>query len=154
LIPSKERPAPRVLDIGSGSGYLTHLMAELVGEKGLVVGVEHIKELRDLGENNMRKGEEGRGLLDSGKVRFRVGDGRKGWMEPPRDGEEDRGQGWDAIHVGASARELHQELIDQLRAPGRYVFIPPSLHLPLFFSLSFLICFLRKDDLESEEART
>lgn len=29
--------APRVLDIGSGSGYLTHVFAELVGDKGLVV---------------------------------------------------------------------------------------------------------------------
>jgi protein-L-isoaspartate(D-aspartate) O-methyltransferase len=118
LLPSEKNPAPRVLDIGSGSGYLTHLMAELVGEKGLVVGIEHIKELRDLGENNMRKSAEGKSLLESGRVRFRVGDGRKGWVEPS-EGEEDHGRGWDVIHVGASAKALHQELLDQMRSPGR-----------------------------------
>lgn len=119
VLPSAARPAPRVLDIGSGSGYLTHLLAELVGDEGLVVGLEHIKALKDLGEANMSKSAEGRALMDSGRVRFRVGDGRKGWREEPREGEEDLGTGWDAIHVGAAAVELHQELVDQLRAPGR-----------------------------------
>lgn len=123
LFPTDSNPAPRILDIGSGSGYLTHLMAELVGNKGLVVGVEHIRELRDMGEINMSKTAEGRALLSSGQVRFRLGDGRKGWTEPPREGEENHGNGWDAIHVGASAKELHQDLLDQLRSPGR-MFIP------------------------------
>ncbi|KAK0738174.1 protein-L-isoaspartate O-methyltransferase [Schizothecium vesticola] len=112
--PSPARPAPRVLDVGSGSGYLTHVLAELGA--ATVVGLEHIRELRDLGEANMQRSEEGQGLLDSGRVRFVVGDGRKGWD----DGE---GEGWDAIHVGAAAREVHGELLGQLRAPGR-MFIP------------------------------
>jgi protein-L-isoaspartate(D-aspartate) O-methyltransferase len=123
MVPTDANPAPRVLDIGSGSGYLTHVMAELVGDLGLVVGVEHIPQLRDLGQKNMAKSAEGRALLDSGKVRFRVGDGRKGWKEPPREGEESHGEGWDVIHVGAAASELHQELLDQLRSPG-CMFIP------------------------------
>ncbi|EOO03178.1 putative protein-beta-aspartate methyltransferase protein [Phaeoacremonium minimum UCRPA7] len=130
VIPSEKNPAPRVLDIGSGSGYLTHVLAELVGDKGTVIGLEHIQALHDLGEENMKKSAEGRAFLDSGRVKFRVGDGRKGWVEPDEDirsAEQDvvetRGKGWDAIHVGASAVELHQELVDQLRAPGR-MFIP------------------------------
>ncbi|KAK5654246.1 hypothetical protein OQA88_7421 [Cercophora sp. LCS_1] len=118
LLPSDTRPAPRVLDIGSGSGYLTHVMAELVGDEGTVVGVEHIKALKDLGEVNMRKSSEGREFVGGGRVRFRVGDGRKGWKE---EGEEE--EGWDAIHVGASAREVHGEMLEQLRSPGR-MFIP------------------------------
>ncbi|KAL2268036.1 hypothetical protein VTJ83DRAFT_2882 [Remersonia thermophila] len=115
---SGPRPAPRVLDIGSGSGYLTHVLAELVGPRGLVVGVEHIVELRDLGEKNVGKSERGRELLRGGRVRFRVGDGRKGWVEP---GEE--GSKWDAIHVGAAAAEVHPPLLEQLNSPGR-MFIP------------------------------
>ena len=120
LLPTDTNPAPRALDIGSGSGYLTHLMAELVGGNGLVVGVEHIKELKELGEKNMAKSREGKKLLESGTVRFHVGDGRKGWVEPSREGEESHGKGWDVIHVGASAKEIPQELLDQLKAPGRY----------------------------------
>jgi protein-L-isoaspartate(D-aspartate) O-methyltransferase len=118
------KPGARVLDIGSGSGYLTAVLAELVyppqedvkGEAGeaRVVGLEHIKALRDLGERNMMKSERGRSLLEEGKVSFVVGDGRKGWSEG-----EDKEKGWDAIHVGAAAAELHQELVDQLRSPGR-----------------------------------
>ncbi|EAA26831.3 PCMT-domain-containing protein [Neurospora crassa] len=164
LLPSPSRPAPRVLDIGSGSGYLTHVLAELVGsEGGTVVGLEHIPALRDLGARNMAKSAEGRDFLETGRVRFRVGDGRKGWRETTSDsaatdgasaattgttarrrressvderspmgevegqGErmgEDKDEGkWDAIHVGASAKEIHKELIDQLRSPGR-MFVP------------------------------
>ena len=118
LIPSDASPAPRILDIGSGSGYLTHLMAQFVGERGLVIGLEHIPALQQLGEGNMRKSKEGKKLLDTGKVKFRLGDGRIGLAEPAREGEEQHGTGWDAIHVGASATELHQALMDQLKAPG------------------------------------
>ncbi|KAI1385177.1 protein-L-isoaspartate O-methyltransferase [Hypoxylon trugodes] len=139
LVGEKGRPR-RVLDIGSGSGYLTHVLAELVGENGVVVGLEHIPALKELGEKNMRKSKEGRHSLDTGRVRFRVGDGRKGWSEPkptisqpgvggPANGDaegevrKDEEGGWDAIHVGAAAVELHEELIRQLRSPGR-MFIP------------------------------
>ncbi|XXH01059.1 mitochondrial acyl carrier protein [Hypoxylon texense] len=158
----------RVLDIGSGSGYLTHVLAELVGESGVVVGLEHIPALQRLGEANMAKSAAGRRLLGSGRARFRVGDGRKGWAEPrPRptgeqpgvggaaddtatatatatavnssnnssrnhhhhhhveteEKNQDEAGGWDAIHVGAAAAELHEELVRQLRSPGR-MFIP------------------------------
>ncbi|KAI1819213.1 protein-L-isoaspartate O-methyltransferase [Xylaria intraflava] len=133
---STKRPR-RVLDIGSGSGYLTHILAELAGEDAVVVGIEHIQALRDLGESNMAKTSEGRALLSSGRVRFRVGDGRKGWVEPETldpskqstdvkvggAADESEAQGWDAIHVGAAAAELHDDLVRQLRRPGR-MFIP------------------------------
>jgi protein-L-isoaspartate(D-aspartate) O-methyltransferase len=110
------KPGSRVLDIGSGSGYLTAVLAELVcpqdSSEGKVVGLEHIKALRDLGETNMLKSDRGKKLLGGGRVSFVVGDGRLGW-------KENGGEGWDAIHVGAAATELHQALIDQLRRPGR-----------------------------------
>lgn len=112
LLPDASQPRQRrVLDVGSGSGYLTHVLAELVGDDSLVVGLEHIAALRDLGERNMRKSPRGRQLLDKGAVQFRVGDGRKGWVE---DGVSE----WDVIHVGAAAKKVHEELLQQLRAPG------------------------------------
>ncbi|KAI6714782.1 hypothetical protein JHW43_002625 [Diplocarpon mali] len=121
------RPGCRVLDVGSGSGYLTAVLGELVGpapgargssETARVVGLEHIQPLRDLGQRNMEKSEGGAAMLGEGRVRFVVGDGRKGW----RRGEDDE-KGWDAIHVGAAAAALPQELVEQLRSPGR-IFIP------------------------------
>jgi len=121
------RPGARVLDVGSGSGYLTAVFGELVfgeGEsagEGKVVGLEHIEALRDLGEGNLAKGERGKKWLAEGKVRFVVGDGRRGWVDGEGGDGEDKG--WDAIHVGAAAREVHEELVRQLRKPGR-MFIP------------------------------
>ena len=76
-----------------------------------MVGLEHIPELRDLGERNARKSEAGRGMVESGRMRFRVGDGRKGWLE------DGRGE-WDVIHVGAAAKTVHEEMLEQLKAPG------------------------------------
>ncbi|OGM39752.1 protein-L-isoaspartate O-methyltransferase [Aspergillus bombycis] len=115
------RPGSRVLDIGSGSGYLTHVLANLVTDpsipddlNGHVIGVDHIPELVDLADKNMHKSDQGRKLLDTGKVKFITADGRLGWQE---------GAPYDAIHVGAAAEKLHPALIAQLHAPGR-MFIP------------------------------
>ncbi|KAK5135178.1 hypothetical protein LTR08_005565 [Meristemomyces frigidus] len=108
------RPGARVLDVGSGSGYLTHVLAELVKPGGRVVGVEHIEPLVEMGIRNTRKSAEGRGLMDSGGLRYVNADGRLGWPEDAP---------YDAIHVGAAAVAFHQPLIDQLKAPGR-LFMP------------------------------
>ncbi|ORY15872.1 protein-L-isoaspartate O-methyltransferase [Clohesyomyces aquaticus] len=107
-------PGARVLDIGSGSGYLTAVFANLVGPTGRVIGVEHIQPLVSLSEENMRKSDEGRRMLESGQVQFIKADGRKGWAD---------GAPYDAIHVGAAAAEHHRELTEQLKAPGR-LFVP------------------------------
>ncbi|PYH95198.1 protein-L-isoaspartate O-methyltransferase [Aspergillus ellipticus CBS 707.79] len=114
------QPSSRVLDIGSGSGYLTHVLANLVSSPTTtqtgcqVIGIDHIPDLVELAHNNMRKSEQGREYLASGRVKFITADGRLGWNE---------GAPYDAIHVGAAAEQLHPILIDQLRAPGR-MFIP------------------------------
>ena len=108
------QPGSRVLDIGSGSGYLTAVFAELVRPSGVVVGVDHIQPLVDLATANMQKSAAGREVLASGLVRFVKADGRLGWKEDAP---------YDAIHVGAAAAEHHQTLVDQLKAPGR-LFVP------------------------------
>ncbi|KAL9078602.1 MAG: hypothetical protein Q9157_002485 [Trypethelium eluteriae] len=126
----KPSSSTRVLDIGSGSGYLTAVLAHIIdpatatqqqqdptsptGGAGTVIGIDHIQELVDLARTNMAKSEDGRGMLESGRVRFVKGDGRKGWRE---------GAPYDAIHVGAAAAKHHEELVDQLKAPGR-LFVP------------------------------
>lgn len=112
-------PGARVLDIGSGSGYLTHVLANLVtapgsSDQGQVIGIDHIPELVELARTNMDKSDDGRELQKSGKVKFITADGRLGWKE---------GAPYDAIHVGAAAEKLHPVLIEQLQAPGR-LFIP------------------------------
>jgi len=108
------KPGANVLDIGSGSGYLTHVFAELVKPGGQVVGVDHIQELVDLARTNMAKSQEGRSLLENGVVKFIKADGRLGYpIKAP----------FDCIHVGAAAAEHHQALVDQLKKPGR-LFVP------------------------------
>ncbi|OQE37144.1 hypothetical protein PENCOP_c010G04786 [Penicillium coprophilum] len=111
------KPGARVLDIGSGSGYLTHVLANLVTDsnaQGQVIGIDHISELTDLARTNMDKSKKGSEFQASKTVKFITGDGRLGWKE---------GAPYDAIHVGAAADQLHPTLVDQLRAPGR-LFIP------------------------------
>lgn len=62
------KPGAKVLDVGSGSGYLTHVLAELVkgnsnaGQKGQVIGVDHIQGLVDLAKKNMAKSKEERAV--------------------------------------------------------------------------------------------
>ena len=99
-----------MLDVGSGSGYLTHVLANLVGLEGQVVGLDHIQGLVDLAFTNTKKSSEGREMLERGQLKYIKADGRKGWPEDAP---------YDAIHVGAAALEAHSDLIDQLKAPGR-----------------------------------
>lgn len=69
----------------------------------------------------MSKSPAGRQILADRRVEFVLGDGRKGWVLE----EEGNGKAakYDAIHVGAAATEVHQELVEQLACPGR-IFIP------------------------------
>lgn len=100
----------KALDVGSGSGILTACFARMVGPRGRVVGIDHIKELVDDSINNVKKDDPT--LLSSERVKLIVGDGRLGYPEEAP---------YDAIHVGAAASVVPQALIDQLKPRGRLI---------------------------------
>ena len=77
----------------------------------MVHGIDHIPELVERAAANVAKHD--RELLDSGRVRFHVGDGRKGLpaLAP-----------FDAIHVGAATRPADVLVLKaQLKVGGRLV---------------------------------
>jgi len=45
----------KILDVGSGSGWTTALLSEIVGEEGRVIAIETIPELKEFGEKNVCK---------------------------------------------------------------------------------------------------
>lgn len=98
------RPTDRVLEIGTGSGYQTALLAQLAGH---VYSVERIREL------SIRA----RAAIDAlriNNVALLVGDGTIGWT---------RYAPFDAILVAAGAPTVPTALIEQL-APGGRLLIP------------------------------
>lgn len=94
----------KVLEIGTGCGYQTAVLAPLVKE---IYTVERLPDL-------LRKTRQRLRDLDIYNVRFRPGDGWEGWPKyAPYDG----------IIVTAAAPELPEKLLQQL-APGGRMLIP------------------------------
>ena len=84
----------------------------MMDDSGVVVGVEHIKQLYDMSIKNINKHHSK--LLKDEKVILQNCDGRNGFKEQAP---------YQAIHVGAAAPEVPDDLIDQLAKNGR-MFIP------------------------------
>ncbi len=105
----------KVLEIGTGSGYQTAVLAELAGE---VYSLDIVPELT----------AHAKTVLDSlgyRNVHLRVGDGSKGWPEVAP---------FDAILVTAAPETVPTTLLEQLNEGGRLV-IPigkQKQHLYLF----------------------
>jgi protein-L-isoaspartate(D-aspartate) O-methyltransferase len=101
-------PGNKVLDVGSGSGWTTALLAHIVGKKGRVIGIERIKELCDFGRNNISKYH----LIEGGRAKIICTDGSHGYLnESP----------YDRILVSAAAEEIPPALKKQLNIGGRLV---------------------------------
>lgn len=95
----------KVLDVGSGSGWTTALLSYLVGPKGKVYAVERIPELLAFGEENCKRAEvKNARFYPAGEV-FGLDE------EAP----------FDRILVSASAVELPEELLGQLKTGGKMV---------------------------------
>jgi protein-L-isoaspartate(D-aspartate) O-methyltransferase len=90
----------RVLEVGTGSGYVTALLSSLCAE---VYSVERHATLAVAAEGLLQR-------LGYRKVHLRVGDGREGWVEHAP---------FDAILVSAATSEMPPMLFEQLREDGR-----------------------------------
>lgn len=109
----------RVLEIGTGSGYQTAILAQLFDK---VFSVERIKTLQFQAKRRMNQ-------LDLHNIAMKHGDGWKGW---PSKGL------YDAIIVTAAASSLPQDLCDQLKEGGRLV-------IPVGDEQQSLLCIDRTD---------
>jgi protein-L-isoaspartate(D-aspartate) O-methyltransferase len=95
-------PRERVLEVGTGSGYQTAVLAELAQEVFTIEIVEPLgrgaqARLRELGYSN---------------VHVRIGDGYQGWTEHAP---------YDAIIVTAAPEHVPEPLLAQLKIGGRLV---------------------------------
>ncbi|HWR83390.1 MAG TPA: protein-L-isoaspartate(D-aspartate) O-methyltransferase [Candidatus Deferrimicrobium sp.] len=92
----------KVLEIGTGSGYQTAILAEVAGK---VFSIEVIPELFEQARRLLAE-------LEYGGVEMRLGDGSLGWPEAAP---------FDAILVTAAAPKIPESLVEQLVEGGRMV---------------------------------
>jgi len=96
------KPDSRVLEIGTGSGFQTALLASGAKE---VYTVERIKELHDKAVKRL-------GEMGFDNISFKLGDGTMGWKEKAP---------FDRIMVTAAAMMVPPSLIAQLGEEGKMV---------------------------------
>lgn len=94
----------KVLEIGTGSGYQTALLAEFAGE---VYTVELIEDLSIKAKQRLE-------VLGYKNVFYKIGDGSKGWADY---------QPYDRIIATAAAAKVPDPLLEQLK-PGGKMIIP------------------------------
>ncbi len=99
----------RVLEVGTGSGYQTAILARLARE---VLSVEIVPELAERARELLLD------RLGLRNVRLRLGDGARGWPEEAP---------FDRILVAAAATEVPPALAAQL-APGGRLILPVGAH--------------------------
>jgi protein-L-isoaspartate(D-aspartate) O-methyltransferase len=95
-------PDAVVLEIGTGSGYQTAVLARLARQ---VYSVERIPELAESAVRRLRE-------LGYANIEVRAGDGGQGWEEHAP---------FDGIMVTAAAEEIPPALVRQLKRGGRLI---------------------------------
>ena len=93
----------RVLEVGTGSGYQTSVLAQLVPE---VYTVERIAGLQEQARQRLAR------QLRLSNIRYKHSDGNWGWKQNAP---------YDGILVTAAPEEVPQELLNQLAEGGRLV---------------------------------
>lgn len=102
------QPEDKILDVGSGSGWTTALLAEIIGLKGKVIAIEVISELMEFGKKNVEKYN----FVEKDVVKFICADGSKGYKKAAP---------FDKILASAAALELSPTWKEQLKIRGRIV---------------------------------
>jgi protein-L-isoaspartate(D-aspartate) O-methyltransferase len=97
----------RVLEVGTGSGYQTAVLCELLPLSTVVRTIEIVPELS-------QKAQKVLGELGYENIEFRIGDGALGWPEAAP---------FDAILAAAAPTAVPPALLEQL-APGGRLVIP------------------------------
>ena len=102
-------PCQKILDIGSGSGWTSALLAHIVGLEGKVIAIEIIPKLKEFGKRNTAKYN----FVEKGIVKFICADASKGYKkEAP----------YDRILASAAVQEeIPQVWKEQLKVNGRIV---------------------------------
>ena len=95
----------KILEIGTGSGYLTALLARTVGESGEIFSVEYIAELKEFAGPNLKK-------YNFKNINLFTGDGKKGLIDFAP---------FDKITSSASGDEIPKAWKSQLKIGGRIV---------------------------------
>jgi len=98
----------KILDVGSGSGWTTSLLSEIVGDSGKVIAVERIKELSEFGKKNIEKFN----FIKRGIAEVYCTDGSLGYPEKAP---------YDRILVSASCPYIPESLKNQLKIGGKMV---------------------------------
>lgn len=101
-------PGNKILDVGSGSGWQTALLADIAGESGKIFAVEIIPELTDFGRKNVAKYN----FIKSGIVKFLNYNAVKGMPEQAP---------FDRIIAAAAGEEIPAAWKEQLKIGGRLV---------------------------------
>lgn len=95
-------PTHRVLEIGTGSGYQTALLAEMVKEVFTI-------EISPALSKRAKQVLDGQGYTN---IHHRVADGADGWSEKAP---------FDSIIVSAAANRIPRQLVKQLKVGGRMI---------------------------------
>jgi len=122
------KESQKVLELGSGCGYVLALMSEIVGKKGKVYGIEIIPELAKRSNLNL-KGYK--------NIKIYNKDGKKGLEEQAP---------FDKILISAAIQEIPKEILSQLKDKG--ILVAP---VGSRFEQSLVVIQRNKDDFKIKE---
>jgi len=137
----------KILEVGTGSGWATAILADVISQKnekagaeqkkGVIVSLEAISEIKEMARKNIEK----YGFIETKMVELYSADGYKGYQKMAE--RTDLAEGFDKIFSTCSLKELPQAWKDQLKIGGTIV-------APIGNSI-WKITKISKDKFEEEE---